>query len=98
MPLWDDTDVEKLGKHASCRLLRSGWCTIHGDEFCAAILEPNWLPRRYVLVGAGFPDGRQGVSHMNSAPLKPGRFLPASVPRALRHLAVSAPSVEVDLE
>lgn len=37
--LWTDTEVEKLGKHSSCKLLRTRWCTIHGDEFCAAILD-----------------------------------------------------------
>jgi class 3 adenylate cyclase len=37
--LWSDTEVEKLGKHSSCKLLLSGWCTTHGDEFCNAILE-----------------------------------------------------------
>ena len=39
MPLWTDTHVEKLGKHASCKLLQPGWCEIHGDDFCAAILD-----------------------------------------------------------
>jgi class 3 adenylate cyclase len=38
-PLWTDTQVEKLGKHASCKLLRTGWCRVHGNEFCAAILD-----------------------------------------------------------
>lgn len=38
LPLWFDTQVEKLGKHASCKILRTGWCRTHGDEFCAAIL------------------------------------------------------------
>lgn len=37
--LWSDTNVEKLGKHSSCKLLRTNWCRIHGDEFCAAILD-----------------------------------------------------------
>lgn len=38
-PLWQDVEVEKLGKHSQCRLLQVGWCSIHGDEFCAAILD-----------------------------------------------------------
>lgn len=38
-PLWTDAHVERLGKHASCRLLQTGWCPTHGDEFCAAILD-----------------------------------------------------------
>jgi class 3 adenylate cyclase len=38
-PLWTDTQVKKLGKHSSCKVLRTRWCGIHGNEFCAAILE-----------------------------------------------------------
>jgi len=38
-PLWSDTEVEKLGKHSNCKLLRNNWCDIHGDEFCASILD-----------------------------------------------------------
>jgi hypothetical protein len=53
MPRWDDTDVEKLAKDVSCRLLRSGWCTIHGDEFCAAILDGkrDFLERALTAAG-----------------------------------------------
>jgi class 3 adenylate cyclase len=47
--LWSPAAVEKLGKHSTCALLRSGWCEIHGDEFCRAILngdrERNDVPR-----------------------------------------------------
>ncbi len=39
VPVWTDTSVEKLGKHASCKLLRTKWCKEHGDEFCGAILD-----------------------------------------------------------
>jgi class 3 adenylate cyclase len=38
-PLWTDVAVEKLGKHSQCRLLKSKWCTTHGDEYCQAILD-----------------------------------------------------------
>lgn len=38
-PLWVDVEVEKLGKHSQCKLLPVGWCSKHGDEFCAAILD-----------------------------------------------------------
>jgi class 3 adenylate cyclase len=38
-PLWVDIEVEKLDKHSQCKLLPVGWCTKHGDEFCAAILD-----------------------------------------------------------
>lgn len=38
-PLWRDVEVDKLGKHSQCKLLPAGWCAIHGDEFCAAILD-----------------------------------------------------------
>ncbi len=38
-PLWEDTEVEKLGKHAQAKVLLSSWCPTHGDEFCQAILE-----------------------------------------------------------
>lgn len=37
-PLWSDTEVEKLGKHSSCKVMRTLWCSEHGSEFCAAIL------------------------------------------------------------
>jgi hypothetical protein len=37
--LWTDTYVERLGKHARCKLLQTGWCPTHGDDFCAAILD-----------------------------------------------------------
>ncbi len=37
--LWEDIIVEKLPEDkANCKLLRSQWCTEHGDEFCNAIL------------------------------------------------------------
>ncbi len=39
VPLWVDVEVEKLGKHSRCKLLPVGWCKVHGDEFCAAILD-----------------------------------------------------------
>ena len=38
-PLWSDIDVEKLDKHSTCRILRSSWCELHGNEFCKAVLE-----------------------------------------------------------
>jgi class 3 adenylate cyclase len=38
-PLWSDVAVDKLGKHAQCRLLQSAWCSTHGDEYCQAILD-----------------------------------------------------------
>jgi hypothetical protein len=37
--LWSDIEVEKLGKHSTCSLLKSSWCQTHGDEFCQAILD-----------------------------------------------------------
>jgi class 3 adenylate cyclase len=38
--LWTSTDVETLPEdEIECKLLRSSWCPIHGDEFCTAILE-----------------------------------------------------------
>ncbi len=37
--LWSTAVVEKLPEEAAhCRILRSGWCVHHGDEFCRAIL------------------------------------------------------------
>jgi class 3 adenylate cyclase len=38
-PLWSDIAVEKLDKHAACRILGSNWCELHGNEFCKAILD-----------------------------------------------------------
>jgi class 3 adenylate cyclase len=38
--LWTTTNVETLpDEDVECKLLTSNWCEIHGDEFCAAILE-----------------------------------------------------------
>lgn len=38
--LWTSTTVETLpDEDVECKLLRSNWCAIHGDEFCTAILE-----------------------------------------------------------
>jgi class 3 adenylate cyclase len=39
VPLWNDIEVEKLDKHSACRILRSNWCEVHGNEFCKAILD-----------------------------------------------------------
>jgi class 3 adenylate cyclase len=37
--LWSEAVVEKLPEEAArCRVLRTSWCTHHGDEFCKAIL------------------------------------------------------------
>ena len=37
--LWAEAVVEKLPEEAAhCKVLRSGWCQDHGDEFCRAIL------------------------------------------------------------
>jgi class 3 adenylate cyclase len=38
--LWTDTQVDTLPEEdIDCKLLKSSWCPIHGDEFCTAILE-----------------------------------------------------------
>jgi class 3 adenylate cyclase len=38
--LWTTTEVETLPEaDVECKLLKSNWCPIHGDDFCAAILE-----------------------------------------------------------
>jgi hypothetical protein len=38
--LWTTTSVDTLPEaDIDCKLLKSSWCAIHGDEFCTAILE-----------------------------------------------------------
>lgn len=38
--LWTTTQVDTLPEDdIECKLLKSNWCAIHGDEFCTAILE-----------------------------------------------------------
>jgi class 3 adenylate cyclase len=38
--LWTDTQVTTLPEaDFDCKLLKSNWCPIHGDEFCTAILD-----------------------------------------------------------
>jgi class 3 adenylate cyclase len=38
--LWTTTQVETLpDEDIDCKLLKSSWCQIHGDDFCTAILE-----------------------------------------------------------